>query len=204
MIGRNRKIIFSYIEQKMRQRFGSWNKCLLSKAGKDVLLKSVAQAMPTYIMSIFLLPDSLCFSLERLMNRCWWGKNNSVDSIHWLSWDKMCIPKKHSGFGFKRLYEFNLALLGKQGWRLLTNPTSLVARIFKARYYQRTIFTETTMEGVRRMVGDSRATNILSHPWLPNHLDLFVHTIPPVVGSFLLVNDLINHGSRSWDTNLVH
>ncbi|XP_019177733.1 PREDICTED: uncharacterized protein LOC109172938 [Ipomoea nil] len=106
---------------------------LPSVIGKDVLLKSVAQAMPTYTMSIYLLPMTLCVSLERLMNRYWWGKSNVVDGIHWMAWDRMCVPKKHGGMGFKRLHEFNLALLGKQGWRMLTCPESLVARIFKAR-----------------------------------------------------------------------
>ena len=32
-------------------------------------------------------------------------------------------------------HRFNLALLAKQGWRLLSNPTSLVAKICKAWYY---------------------------------------------------------------------
>lgn len=35
----------------------------------------------------------------------------------------------------KDLYTFNLAMLGKQGWRLLTNPNSLCAKVMKARYY---------------------------------------------------------------------
>ncbi|XP_019188791.1 PREDICTED: uncharacterized protein LOC109183030 [Ipomoea nil] len=115
VIGRNRRTVFDYVEQKLRQRFGSWNKRLLSKAGKEVLLKSIAQAMPTYTMSIFLLPKSLCISLERLMNRYWWGQSGSDSSIHWLAWDRMCTPKNFGGMGFKRLHEFNLALLGKQG-----------------------------------------------------------------------------------------
>ncbi|XP_019183749.1 PREDICTED: uncharacterized protein LOC109178667 [Ipomoea nil] len=130
VVGRNRRAVFAYVEQKLRQRFGSWNKRLLSKAGKEVLLKSVAQAMPTYTMSIYLLPFTLCNALERLMNRYWWGQKGSQGSIHWMSCDRMCVPKKFGGMGFKRLHEFNIALLAKQGWRLLTNPGSLVARVF--------------------------------------------------------------------------
>jgi len=37
--------------------------------------------------------------------------------------------------GFKDLSAFNLALLGKQGWKFITEPDSLVAHIFKARYF---------------------------------------------------------------------
>ena len=34
-----------------------------------------------------------------------------------------------------RLHEFNLAMLSKQGWKLVIDPSSLVAQIFKAKYY---------------------------------------------------------------------
>ena len=37
--------------------------------------------------------------------------------------------------GFCDLYAFNLAMLAKQGWRMLENPTSLMARMYKARYF---------------------------------------------------------------------
>ena len=37
--------------------------------------------------------------------------------------------------GFRDLQAFNLAMLTKQGWRLLTNLDSLVAQIYKACYY---------------------------------------------------------------------
>ena len=37
--------------------------------------------------------------------------------------------------GFRNLQAFNLAMLAKQGWRLLMNPNSLVARVYKAKYY---------------------------------------------------------------------
>ncbi|XP_019184508.1 PREDICTED: uncharacterized protein LOC109179476 [Ipomoea nil] len=84
---------------------------------------------------------------RRLMNRYWWGRNDREDGIHWFAWDRMCTPKKFGGLGFKRLHEFNLALLGKQGWRLLTNPDSLVARVFKERYFPATTFYDATLGG---------------------------------------------------------
>ena len=53
----------------------------------------------------------------------------------WLSWDKLCEPKERVGMGFKRLQQFNLALLAKQGWRLQTCQNSLLYRVLKAKYF---------------------------------------------------------------------
>jgi hypothetical protein len=47
----------------------------------------------------------------------------------------MCIPTKIGGMGFGDLHSFNLAMLAKQTWRLLQNPDSLRARVFRAKYY---------------------------------------------------------------------
>lgn len=54
-IGRNKREVFSYIETKLMSWLCGWNKKVLSRAGKEVLLKSVAQALPTYSMSIYFL-----------------------------------------------------------------------------------------------------------------------------------------------------
>jgi hypothetical protein len=43
------------------------------------------------------------------------------------------MRKEFGGMGFRHLHGFNLAMLGKQGWNLLTNQDTIVARIFKAR-----------------------------------------------------------------------
>jgi hypothetical protein len=33
------------------------------------------------------------------------------------------------------LHVFNIAMLGKQGWRLVQNPNSLCAQVLRAKYY---------------------------------------------------------------------
>lgn len=45
--------------------------------------------------------------------------------------------KSKGGMGFRKLRDFNLALLGKQAWHLLNNDDSLVTKVFKAWYFPR-------------------------------------------------------------------
>ncbi|KAL5579502.1 hypothetical protein UlMin_011944 [Ulmus minor] len=55
--------------------------------------------------------------------------------VHWRRWQVLCKPKVLGGLGFKDLTIFNQALLGKQVWRFLQRPNSLVSHVFKAKYY---------------------------------------------------------------------
>jgi hypothetical protein len=44
-----------------------WSERNMSQAGKDILIKSVAQALPTYIMGVFKLPLALCGGVQRVV-----------------------------------------------------------------------------------------------------------------------------------------
>ena len=66
LVGRNKKNTFNSIKDKLRNKLVGWKEKLLSKAGKEVLIKVVAQAIPTYTMSVFKLPNSLCEDLTSI------------------------------------------------------------------------------------------------------------------------------------------
>ncbi|KAL8123153.1 hypothetical protein AgCh_011228 [Apium graveolens] len=109
---------------------------LLSKTGKAVLIRKVAQFIPSYTMSCFMIPKSLCLEIERMMNAFWWKSNSSDNKgIRWLAWERMSMSKKRGGLGFRDLHGFNLALLGKQCWNIIHNPGALVSRVLKAKYF---------------------------------------------------------------------
>lgn len=86
-------------------------------------------------MSYFKLPKTLYTEMERLMGNFWWGQKEYERKIHWNILDKMCIPKCKGGMGFRNLHSFNLAILVKQGWRILKDDQSLLHKIYKARYF---------------------------------------------------------------------
>ena len=129
LVGRNKRASFSAIKDKLSKKLAVWKSKLLSKVGKEVLIKAVALAIPTYTMSCFKNSDSLCDELTSMIRQFWWGQRGGEEKkMAWLSWNKLCEPKERGGMGFKRLQQFNLALLAKQGWRLQTCQNSLLYR----------------------------------------------------------------------------
>lgn len=58
-MGRNKKEIFVFLKGRILQRIQSWNHKFLSNVGKEVLLKSVIQALPSYAIGVFLMPKEL-------------------------------------------------------------------------------------------------------------------------------------------------
>jgi hypothetical protein len=86
-------------------------------------------------MACFKLPRGLCEHINAMIRKFWWGSWDDKRKPSWVSWKEMCKPKHMGGLGFRDIELFNLALLARQGWRLLQNPSSLCARFVKARYY---------------------------------------------------------------------
>jgi hypothetical protein len=107
----------------------------LSCAGREVFLKTVIQAIPTYGMSCFKLTKKVCKTLMSIIAKYWWSSSLDRSSLHWVSWNILTTPKVKGGMGFRELELFNLALLGKHGWRFLNNPDTLCSRVLKGRYY---------------------------------------------------------------------
>jgi len=118
----------------------------------------------------------------------WWGSSADSSRIHWQSWEHLTKPKAKGGMGFRDLRLFNLAMLGKQGWRLMERPDSLCARVLKGRYFHDKDFLEATRKkhashtwrailagrdvltkGLVRRIGDGTTTSIWREKWIANH-----------------------------------
>jgi hypothetical protein len=71
MFGSSRKEAFQPLIDKVLSKINGWRAKTLSQAGRTVLIKSTAAAIPTYAMSTFLLPSSLCTTLDRRFKDFW-------------------------------------------------------------------------------------------------------------------------------------
>ena len=101
MVGRKRRNTFNDIKEKLAKKLAGWKEKLLSKAGKEVLIKAVAQGIPTYIISCFKLLGALCEGLTSMIHNFWWGQKQDEKKMAWMSWDKLCMLKACGGMGFK-------------------------------------------------------------------------------------------------------
>ncbi|MCI06599.1 RNA-directed DNA polymerase (Reverse transcriptase) [Trifolium medium] len=85
-----------------------------------------------------------------MINSFWWGGGTNNRGIKWLAWDRMAYPKEFGGLGFRNLHLFNMAMVAKQGWKFMTNPNTLVAKVYKARW----------------RIGDGTKIKVMNEPWL--------------------------------------
>ena len=73
-VGKRKKASFNYIKERVWRKLQGWEGKLLSQAGREVLIKSVIQAIPTYTMGCFKIPIGLCNEIETMIKKFWWGQ----------------------------------------------------------------------------------------------------------------------------------
>lgn len=206
----------------MWSRVQGWNEKHLSMARWEVLIKSVLQAIPTYVMSCFKLSDSILEEVEKIIRRFWWGSKSSK-GISWLAWGRLCRPKSQGGMVFWDMESFNLVLLTKQAWRITTRPDLLMSQVFKARYFPDTPFSWTELgdrpsltwrsilstrshleAGTSKRIGNGLNTSIWADVWLTSEGTGRIITTRSSSSSFPnTVPDLIDWEQGSWSIELL-
>ena len=123
---RKKKDLFNSIIDRIHQRTLRWSSKFLSTAGKTTMLKSLLAAMPTYTLSCFKLPISLCKRIQSALTRFWW--------------DASVEKRERAGYpGLHLLYLKEMEDLASEksktsmmlSWRILSKLSGLLARTLK-------------------------------------------------------------------------
>src|SRR6266487_3346185 len=188
------------------------------------MIKSVLQAIPSYVMSMFILPTSLIGDIEKMINAFWWrsgtinNNNNNNKGIHWLAWERLVCPKAHGGLGFRNFEAFNKAMVAKQVWNIVQNPNSLVAKLIKARYFPHSSLFEAPLGynpsfvwrsmwharqilslGCRWQIGSGDNIRVMHDPWLRGSANKWVPSPQPAGVYQLSVKDLLHGNYKAWN-----
>jgi hypothetical protein len=68
-VGKEKVKVFSYLKERIWQRIQGWKEKLLTCAGKEVLIKAVAQAIPTFAMGCFDITKELCDQISAMIGK---------------------------------------------------------------------------------------------------------------------------------------
>ena len=92
-------------------------------------------------MSINLLSKGTIAKLTSIITKFWWtGIQNDNDSkpICFRAWEEICKPMHEGGLGIRDFSLVNKSLVAMAAWRIIKNPSSLVAKILKVKYFHNT------------------------------------------------------------------
>jgi hypothetical protein len=222
-IGRSKQAVFKYLLEKATNKLKGWKEKHLSFAGRAVLISAVIQALPTYTMRCFMLPNQMCEQLEKAICRFWWGSKEDHHKIHWKARKDLFKPKFNGGLGFRDMHLFNKAMLAKQVWRLQTNPNSLIGQCLKSRYYPNSDILHSlqgrnssyvwqslhqAIDVIKRgscwRVGNGQSINLWEDNWLLYQNGYKILTPQNDNNSITKVEDImLLHPQRHWNSAII-
>lgn len=128
------------------------------------------------------------------------------------------MHKTNEGMGCKDLTTFNLTMLGKQGWKFIMEPGSLVSRLFKARYFPNKTYLTATIDhnpnyvwrsilrdrfiihgGARWSIGAGTSIPILGEPWVLNGECIDNNIFEENYGRHINIDNLMVPTEKRWN-----
>ncbi|KAL6213793.1 hypothetical protein ACLB2K_013233 [Fragaria x ananassa] len=174
-------------------------------------------------MSCFMFPKTICDAINAAMGNFWWGSTDRGNKIHWKGWSSLCVPKQEGGLGFKDMHHYNVALLAKQCWCILSQPESLWVKVLKARYFPECDFLHANkgyraswgwssilqardliMEGSGWQIANGLKVNIWKENWLhPPDVRPIQTTAQISNNGPHLVFEIIDWPSKTWNLDSI-
>jgi hypothetical protein len=101
------------LNEKIMKRLEGWQCTSLSYGGRLILLNACLSNMPTYAMSMYMLPKTVIKKMDVTRKKFFWQGNSIKKKYHFVKWSVINKPKKKGGLGVKDLRKMNISLLYK-------------------------------------------------------------------------------------------
>ncbi|WMV37643.1 hypothetical protein MTR67_031028 [Solanum verrucosum] len=109
--------IWNPILEKCEKKLAKWRSQYLSLGGRLTLINFVLDALPTYMLSIFHIPQSIVQMLDKTRRNFLWQGNKERKAFHLVKWKNIIRSKVQGGLGIKNLKNHSKALKVKWLWR---------------------------------------------------------------------------------------
>ncbi|XP_042988663.1 uncharacterized protein LOC122316195 [Carya illinoinensis] len=185
LVGRSRYKSFKSILDRVRSRVSNWKTKLLSQAGKEILLKPIIQALPTYSMGVFKLPKVILKEINKVMNQFWWGQQDKGNK---QAWRIIQFPASLASQVLKAKYFRNSSFLHA---KLGARPSLIWRSIWSSR--------DLIEKGSMLRIGNGKETKIWKDRWLPQPSSFMVQRHGQDIVEEALVAELINEETKQWD-----
>ncbi|XP_060202996.1 uncharacterized protein LOC132631439 [Lycium barbarum] len=146
-----KNIYFDSMVSKIVKRLNAWQGNMLSSGGRMVLIKSVIQSLPIYILFAINPPKGTLELIEKHIANFFWGTANGRNKYHWSAWENMCFPKSEVGIGTRSMSDVANTLTVKRWWKFREDK-SLWADFLMAKYCPR-----MHLVGKKWVAGNSQA-----------------------------------------------
>lgn len=93
--------IWNGVIERCEKRLSNWKRQYLSLDGKIILVNSVLDALPTYVMSLFPIPSKVLKRLDSLRRNFIWQGNKVKKANHLVKWECLITNKKDGGLGIR-------------------------------------------------------------------------------------------------------
>ncbi|WMV11771.1 hypothetical protein MTR67_005156 [Solanum verrucosum] len=135
-LGNNHKAleIWDSILEKTEKKLSGWKAQYLSLGGRLILINSVLDSLPTYVMSLFPIPGKVVENLDKLRRKFLWQGNKDGKGYSLVNWETALLSKDRGGLGIKNLKLQNESLLKKWLWRYTEERNALWKEVIIAKY----------------------------------------------------------------------
>ncbi|GJT11650.1 RNA-directed DNA polymerase, eukaryota, reverse transcriptase zinc-binding domain protein [Tanacetum coccineum] len=110
---------------KVESRVQNWKNKSLSYAGRLMLAASVLESIHVYWAFVFLLRDGVIKDINQILKDFLWNQTDGTKGRPKVTWKNVCRFKQKGGLGLKDLGVWNIAMIIKHLWHIVTDKESL-------------------------------------------------------------------------------